>query len=204
MPTGAHAALVADAADVYSHMPGVIGPPATAHAVAQAWAATQGGTPRLAMSQGIYEIEQVTFPTTMPAGGHRLASRHDGDLLRTWGTAFVADTGIPAHDVHGLADRLVAAGEMHLWEDDGVPCCMAATTGATPNGIRVGYVYTPPAKRGHGYASALVATATQQHLDSGRTRCFLYTDLTNPTSNRIYRRLGYRHVADSVEVVIDR
>ena len=75
--------------------------------------------------------------------------------------------------------------------------------GPTPNGIRVGYVYTPPGQRGRGYASALVAHVSQAQLDAGKRLCFLYTDMTNPTSNYIYQKLGYRRVAESIEVKID-
>jgi uncharacterized protein len=31
---------------------------------------------------------------------------------------------------------------------------------------------------------------------AARRRCILYTDLGNPTSNSIYRRIGYRAVAE--------
>jgi len=202
MPATAHDALVADVAAEFSGLPGVIGPPVTAQAVAETWVAAHGGQARLAMQQGIYELENVTFPANMPAGATRIADPADAPLLYAWAQAFVEDTGIPAHDVHGLADRMVAERNMVLWEADGEPCCMAGVNGPTPDGIRVGYVYTPPDKRGHGYASALVAHVSQAQIDAGKRFCFLYTDLTNPTSNSIYQKLGYRQVAESVEIKI--
>ena len=73
---------------------------------------------------------------------------------------------------------------------------MAAYTGPTPSGIRVNGVYTPPGGRGRGYASAAVAALSQWLLERGRRFCFLYTDLANPTSNKIYAEVGYRCVAD--------
>ena len=72
--------------------------------------------------------------------------------------------------------------------------------GPTPNGIRIGPVYTPPELRGRGYASALTAQVSQLQLDRGKRFCFLYTDLANPTSNAIYRRIGYERVCDSREL----
>ena len=57
-------------------------------------------------------------------------------------------------------------------------------------------MYTPPEARGRGYASALVAELTAALLASGRSFCCLFTDLANPTSNRIYERIGYRPVTD--------
>jgi uncharacterized protein len=68
----------------------------------------------------------------------------------------------------------------------------------TPNTVGIGAVYTPPQFRKRGYASVAVATLSQQLLDSGRRSCFLYTDLSNPTSNAIYARLGYEPLDDVV------
>ena len=73
---------------------------------------------------------------------------------------------------------------------------MAAWVGHTEQGVRIGYVYTPPAERKKGYASAVVAALSQRLLDEGSPRCFLFTQAANPTSNKIYRALGYEHVCD--------
>ena len=100
--------------------------------------------------------------------------------------------------------RLPTGGFL-LWEDDGDTVSFAGWGGPTPNGIRVGPVYTPPELRGRGYATALTAELSQRLLDGrlfegGRRFCFLYTDLANPTSNRLYPRIGYRPVHDAVEL----
>src|SRR5581483_201888 len=88
--------------------------------------------------------------------------------------------------------ELVRRRSFGVWEVDGEVVSMCGYGGPTPNGIRIGPVYTPPEHRGHGYASALTAEVSQHQLDAGRTFCFLYTDATNPTSNAIYERIGYR------------
>jgi predicted GNAT family acetyltransferase len=93
-----------------------------------------------------------------------------------------------------------------LWEDEGEPVSLAGWGGPTPNGIRIGPVYTPPELRSRGYATALTAELSQRLLDGrlyqgGRQFCFLYTDLANPTSNAIYERIGYRLAAEAAEVV---
>ncbi len=36
--------------------------------------------------------------------------------------------------------------------------------------------------------------------DAGAGEVLLFTDLANPTSNGVYRRIGYRAVADRVEI----
>jgi predicted GNAT family acetyltransferase len=69
--------------------------------------------------------------------------------------------------------------------------------------MRIGAVYTPPEARGRGYATALVAAVSQHLLDRGRAFTYLYTDLANPTSNSIYQKIGYRPVADPLELWAD-
>ena len=97
-----------------------------------------------------------------------------------------------------LADRLV-----WLWETQGAPVSMAVVQGPTPGGIRVGMVYTPPAQRGRGHASTLVAALSQQLLDAGRRACFLFTNLANPTSNGIYQQVGYVKVDEALLVRLE-
>jgi predicted GNAT family acetyltransferase len=101
-----------------------------------------------------------------------------------------------------LAQRLGPEPESGfvLWEDGGGPVSVTGFGSPTPNGMRIGPVYTPPERRGRGYAGALVAEVSQAQLDAGRRFCFLYTDLANPTSNRLYVALGYERVCDSVEL----
>lgn len=82
-----------------------------------------------------------------------------------------------------------------MWEDrEAVSLC--GVGGLTPNGIRIGPVYTPPSAGRRGYASALVAEASQLQLDAGRRFCFLHTDLANPTANHIYQAIRYEPVRD--------
>jgi len=77
---------------------------------------------------------------------------------------------------------------------------MAGASISSPRIARVGPVYTPPEHRRRGYATSLVAAWTAQLLGRGIHRCALFTDLANPTSNSIYQTVGYRPVADAVEI----
>ncbi len=57
-------------------------------------------------------------------------------------------------------------------------------------------MYTPPAHRRRGYASSAVAALSRHLFDAGAREVVLFTDLANPTSNRIYAEVGYRWVAE--------
>ncbi len=77
---------------------------------------------------------------------------------------------------------------------------MTGASAAPPTGARIGPVYTPPSRRGHGFATALVAHASAHALAHGVDRCWLHTDLANPTSNAIYQRIGYEWVCEATEL----
>lgn len=51
-------------------------------------------------------------------------------------------------------------------------------------------VCTPPRLRGRGYGCADAATASRAALNAGAEQVLLYTDLTYPTTNALYQRLG--------------
>jgi hypothetical protein len=53
-------------------------------------------------------------------------------------------------------------------------------------------VVDPPRPR----PGRLVPAAPERHLRAGARSCMLFTDLANPTSNRIYADVGYRRFAE--------
>jgi predicted GNAT family acetyltransferase len=77
------------------------------------------------------------------------------------------------------------------------PPSVAASETPSAKPSRVQYVYTPPEYRRNGYAEALVRSLTRQMLREG-LRAMLFADLANPTSNGIYRRIGYEAMAEII------
>ena len=193
-------ALANDAADAFGDLPGVAGPKDASRRFAELWSQATGRRAEGAMAQRIFRAETVRAPRGV-LGSMRRATAAERSLLVEWYAAFQEEamegrrTFRPAEDA--VEDYLSRGedGGLYLWED-GEPGSVAGCGSPTPNGIRVGPVYTPPARRGRGYASALTAQLTSLLLSSGRRFCFLFTDLANPTSNRIYQRIGYEPVSD--------
>ena len=68
----------------------------------------------------------------------------------------------------------------------------------TPNGIRIGPVYT--ARAAWSRLRERFDGRESEQLDGGRRFCFLFTDLSNPTSNHIYQAIGYEPVADVAHI----
>lgn len=187
---------------VHDRLPGVVGPAESAQHFTEAWTGRTRATTSLVRTTRAFQLSAVARPR--PAGGGMVAARPgDRALLRDWASAFHAEAiaGGPPQDFEAMADRWSRGiGRMaYLWVDQGRPVSLACVGGPTPNGIRVGPVYTPPEARGRGYASNLVADASQAQLDAGRRYVFLFTDLANPTSNKIYQAIGYEPVLDYEE-----
>ena len=87
--------------------------------------------------------------------------------------------------------------ELFRWRVAGAPVSLAGchTTAPPGNGGRIKLVYTPPAARGQGYATACVGALTERLLKSGWDYRVIMADRANSASNSIYRRLGYREIA---------
>ena len=197
--------LVADLLD--RDLPGVQGPVDVVRAFVEQWRTRGGPLLRHHVSERIYRVSRV-IPARPVSGGRRDPLPGDRDRLVEWVWAFgVEALGDDDRDgaAHAVDDWIVGRGRvLHVWDDRDEIVAVCGVAGPTPNGIRIGPVYTPPEHRGRGYASALTATVSQALLDAGRRFVFLFTDIANPTSNRIYQAIGYEPVSDFDIFVFDR
>jgi predicted GNAT family acetyltransferase len=187
---------------------GVHAPAERADSFARAWTSRTGRTYRPTSRQRSYVVEAVTPPRDVP-GSLRRAQTEDRDRMVEWMVAFDREamgSESRRQDMTAFVDGMLTspARTGYLWEVDGTPVSMCQAVGPTPHGIRVGAVYTPPEHRRQGYASAITAAVSQEQLDHGRRRCFLFTDLANPTSNHIYQAIGYRPIRDVQLIRFDR
>ena len=87
---------------------------------------------------------------------------------------------------------------MFLWENGKVVSMMKKAR-PTKHGVTVSFVFTPREERKKGYARTMVSAGTKELLKEFDF-CVLYTDMMNPTSNKIYMEIGYERIADSVQL----
>jgi predicted GNAT family acetyltransferase len=183
-------------------LPGVTGNRPEVERFVARWEARTGSQAVALMQQRIYALERLRWHEDVP-GRAREATETDRALLIELIQAF-ADESLrdspTTVDVERTVDLRLRGdrGGYVLWEDPGA-VSLAGWGGPTPNGIRIGPVYTPPEHRRRGYGGAVTAAASARNLERGRRFCFLYTDLANPTSNKIYMDIGYEPVADSAQ-----
>ena len=166
----------------------------TSLAVQAAVTAAAGRSVTVTGAERLFRLAELQTPEV--SGSVRTACEQDRDLVLRWFTAFVEEAKRPVREIPRLvADRL-AAGHFLLWEDQRLPRSLAATSRPAFGTIRVGPVYTPP-----GGTRPRVRRGGHRgdHPKGARlraSRIVLFTDLTNPTSNALYPRLGFVPLED--------
>jgi predicted GNAT family acetyltransferase len=183
-------------------LPGVTGLTASAQAVAEAWDRATGGSWAVAVREALHVLDELRDPPRPASGRLREGRAEERELLIEWERAFAHEAGLTGDHGARLVDARLTYHGVYLW-DDGGPVCLVGNAAPAAGVVRLGPVYTPPELRGRGYASSAVAARSRLAIESG-LRCTLFTDLANPTSNKIYADVGYRRVADWNEISFTR
>ena len=184
----------------WAEIPGVTGHREVTDPFADRWCESFGTSIISTMAQRMYRLDSVNDVPSVP-GRMRLATLADKDLIARWKRAFVAEAGSPTSQnmPERHATPFIEKGEVYLWECSEDPVSMVMKGRPTEHGMSITFVYTPPELRRNGYATICVASVCREILKSGYEFCTLYTDLSNPTSNSVYMKIGFRPICDSVE-----
>lgn len=181
---------------------GVFGQTAVAERIAASWTRLTGGTYRVRPKHAmrLFSFDEPTPPDPAPRGVGRLATLDELALAVEWEHGFLEDCGMPdGGDREPFVRARIVEGRQMMWVVDGAPVAQATHTPLAAGAVRIQGVYTPPEHRRNGYAAGLTWALTQHALANGAERVLLHTDLSNPTSNGVYQRLGYRPVHDATE-----
>jgi GNAT superfamily N-acetyltransferase len=198
LPAGSAPELAALLAGIGRQLPGVNARQDAAARFAAAWRDLTGLGHATFRRSRLHRLADLVPPDPMPDGAPRVAGEADRDLLERWFLAFAGELNdLAGPQPDAVSDRLSYGGLM-LWEAQGPPVAMAGHVRPAAGVVRVGPVYTPRDLRGHGYGGAVTAAVTSAAIAAGAREVVLFTDLANPTSNALYRRLGYQPVGDRV------
>jgi RimJ/RimL family protein N-acetyltransferase len=177
-------------------LPGVVAEAETSRAIAASFTRRTGRPADCRMREAMHLLTDLRDPPRPTAGHLRLATTAERCLLIGWEQAFAREAGVTGEEQAArTVDGRLARGAQLVW-DDGGPVATLAMTPPIARTVRIGPVYTPPERRRRGYATSAVAAASRRALADCADRCALFTDLANPTSNRIYAAIGYRRVGD--------
>ncbi|MFD1032087.1 GNAT family N-acetyltransferase [Metaplanococcus flavidus] len=183
-------------------IPGAIGDKEHAERFAGAWTALTGAIVELQMDEGLYRIDAVVRGLEKSPGSWRVANKQDAELLEEWYLLFEKETGIGAsshRDASMKIEQFLEDKEVYVWEVDGqIVSCMKKSR-PSKHGITVSFVFTPKEHRRKGYARTMVAEVTEELLLEFNF-VMLYTDLKNPSSNKIYSEIGYEQIANPVHL----
>lgn len=202
-PEEAVSPLIEAVHDRWAEIPGVAGHREITDSFADRWCKNFGTSIKSTMAQRIYRLDSVNNISSIP-GRMRLATLADKDLASAWNRSFMVEAAtptsrnIPERDVTPFIEK----GTIYLWEYSKNPVSMVMKGRPTEHGVSITLVYTPPELRQKGYATACAASVCRDILKSGYDFCTLYTDLSNPTSNSIYLKIGFKPVCDSVEYAL--
>lgn len=169
------------------------------------WYILTAKEPRIFMEQGLYRLDSVN-EVPLAEGAMRQATQDDQAFLEKAYSAFEKDCGLPSSSkakVKQTVTTMLDNGDAFVWEVDGKVVSCAKKSRETANGVTVSFVYTVPKQRGKSYGRSIVAELSRELLKT-KQFCTLYTDLKNPTSNKIYQEVGYERIVGSVWIRLPR
>lgn len=203
IPAGGIETVVRRLGVTHPKLDGVRGARDKAVAFADAWRSVTGRTGDITVEERLYRLGTLRAPSGV-AGSPRLGTDDDREVLIDWVELFFGETfGHPRNTAEG-ATFVDTAMDRHdrfiLWAVNEVPVSMAMLRAPAAGVSRIGPVFTPLTERSHGYGSAVTAAAAAQAHRSGTSDVVLFADRANPVAHRIYSRIGFDAVADSVRI----
>lgn len=176
---------------------GVNGVTDESDAFAQIWRKKTGHEVRLLKTLRAYELRNVQ-DFDYPVGKMRVAEERDAqksaDMLSAMQEELKLEGSSSATFEGAL--RNIHLKRTFFWVVDGEVVSITMAVRPQIKGICISGVYTPPEHRQRGYARALVAQVSKEMLSRGFELTNLFTDLSNPSSNKIYQEIGYKPVCD--------
>ncbi len=174
----------------------IVGPLDACEGFAREWAGRSGQRHSLRFHLRHYELHRPP-PPPRARGRMRVPEPRERELLLAWQLAFVEEARLADDSGHTqrVFARRLEQGTIRVWDDDGIVALAGYGDGGT-DVARIAPVFTPPEHRGRSYASALVSELSRELFAMGKRALFLTADASNPTSNGIYRRIGFVSAAD--------
>ncbi len=191
--------LVRHLREIDAQVPGVVGPEAETQAFSDCWVeGIDGISVSIDKRMRVFEARSVANLPISP-GRLRFARMDDHSLMTKWIAALSEAIGEPISfdGAKSRAEKLITDQQLYIWDNNG-PVSIAGVSRPMKNGVTIGVVYTPPEHRKNGYATSSVLLLTKKLLSDGYSFCSLYTDLSNPTSNSIYTKIGYVPIGDAL------
>lgn len=178
-------------------IPGIVGPKDLVLEIAKTLEHDHQWSYSIAYEQLVYELKDIKYNPEIK-GKLKQETTQNIEHIAKWFQLFLREAlneKISFEEALSTAKNKIEKGQVYSWNTD-TGVAMACTARPTRNGITVNYVFTPKDHRRHGYGTKLVAELSKLKLVEGYTFCTLFTDMTNPTSNSIYTKIGYKPIGE--------
>ena len=184
------------------YLPGVLSFKEAADKFAKLWCKGNSLESKLLRRERIYKLEKVS-EETLGENQFFVATKSYQSTVLKWAREMMTEALLEVTEEE--IGRNISnfrrefendASRIYLLFDNQEPVSMARMAGKSSHGHSINLVYTPPSLRRNGYATECVAKLSKLLLEEGNRYCFLFTDLSNPTSNSIYQKIGYRPIID--------
>lgn len=195
MPKAALSSIVAAMAAAELTLPAVRGPANVAARFAGEWLERAGVAARVDEAYRLLELRARS--RARPVRGDLVqAGAGERDMVVDLLGDFYEEIGARRLDAARVVDQRLPLGQYWLWHD-GAAVSFAAVSQPVAGIVRIQTAYTPPRYRNRGYAGACIGGLSARCRGDG-WRCILFSDLTNPISNRVFHRIGFRSAGEAL------
>jgi uncharacterized protein len=197
LPEGAARAVAEFFRSIGDVPDGASGPHEHGRAVASLFAGWHGRHVEQASDEILYALPGLAAlrERKAPPGAARPATVADAGVLTQFFAEFFREVALPhPPDPAECTANALARGSAWLWED-GEPRALACWARHMTTGSAIAPVYTAPDSRVRGYGSAITAALCRELFARGRKFVSLHADRHNPSSNHVYRALGFEPVS---------
>lgn len=148
------------------------------------------------------DIMQCDMALTDNVDGVESATESDVDELASFMADFYREAVGEEHEIEQVkADVMKKLSSFAVIRQEGKIASMAATKRETERLACISDVYTLPQYRDKGLSCKVVTYLTKRILGSGKL-AYLFVDKTNPISNHLYRKIGYKYAVPQYEIKI--
>nr|WP_263314550.1 GNAT family N-acetyltransferase [Mammaliicoccus sp. Marseille-Q6498] len=157
--------------------------------------------------EGVFVCHEVTNEFQQVHGQPEIPQQEHFSLLKDWYQKSTIEMNLEIelnHKTEKEKNDMInewiekEAGQFLIYND--VPVSFVKYAKVGDYFSHIGNVYTPKEYRKNGYAARNVALLTKKLLEKFEYTT-LYTDLNNPTSNKIYKEIGYKQVAEFSKIL---
>jgi len=154
----------------------------------------------------VHKLDKVN-DIVLAEGEFKVAKMGTVEYLSEWSNQFQHDTNAfpkkTKSEISSFIRNLILTGNLFVWIHNNELVSMAALIRKIKNLGIVGQIYTPKHLRGKGYAKSCVHKLSEHILNSGYKNCGLFTESSNPTSNKIHKEIGYTFSTEFSDIAFE-